>query len=144
MKSSKEAPIGLRDAWLSIFLCEYVKTKKICVNAWNDFHAWCVKRSTYLREFVKMKIKAHACVKWPFPFLCAFAWNPYFPISVWMRENKKKFAWLRDRVREHKVPLAVKGGGGSIKSVQCHKGSTKTLKQDDNWQLMPVSKGSNS
>ena len=53
-------PIGLRDAWLAIFLLlESVKTNKICGNAWNDL------------------------------LLCAFVWNPYFPLSAWKYENEK-------------------------------------------------------
>ena len=55
---SKRPPID-RSAWLRdwpFFLRECVTTENICVNAWNDFHAWCVESIKFLRDFVKWPI----------------------------------------------------------------------------------------
>ena len=55
-------------AWKALFLSQCVnawKRKIICVNALNDFHAWCVKSITFMREFVKTLFFLRDFVKWP-------------------------------------------------------------------------------
>ena len=53
-------PIGLRDAWLSFFSCVNAwKRKKICMNAWNGFHVWCVKSITFLWLMQYLDLRVH-------------------------------------------------------------------------------------
>ena len=69
----KRPPYVCLIAWLAILLCMMPEKLKI---------------SVWIRE------NENKCVNaWNHPFLCAFAWNPNFPLNPWMRKMNKS-AWL--------------------------------------------------
>ena len=71
---NKDKSIMRRSAWLALFFCMNArKRRKIHVNEWNDFHAWCLKDINFLREFIKTNfflryfmIIMRYCMKPPF------------------------------------------------------------------------------
>ena len=60
----------LRD--LPFFNCCVIswKPKNICVNAWNDYYAWCVKSLKVLREKPKISAWIHKTY-----IFCVISWN---------------------------------------------------------------------
>ena len=64
--------------------------------------------------------------------------NVVTPKKVWYGVLRLHWGEIRNSTMATVRERAKIGGGGSVKSVKGHKGSTKTLKQDDNWQLIAV------